>query len=202
MDINIQQKKFIIYSIVHSQFRLISAFVFIFSEGLVTFVYVLPKFSQFVSFAIFKTVSKVKENDLLVRSSANLKSFLNGRFTSFIYLRNFFFSHAQKLHFRLTDTFFHCLSPFSEFSFQSNPNNKDPFLILGNTRFHYRLYIWIVTSLKSTTRYHKYKSYSKLFISASVIQKLQKSVVSRKIYFTLSPFNKTFTYSDRNTKHS
>ena len=31
------------------------------------------------------------------------------------------------------DTFFHCLSSFSEFSRQSNPHSEDLFLILGNT---------------------------------------------------------------------
>ena len=122
----------------------------------------------------------------------------------FIYLKNCcFFSlshtHTHKFRFRLTDTFFHCLSPFSEFPFQSNPQIEDPFLILGSTRFQYRLCIWIATSLKSTTRQHIHKSFSKSLFSSSVIQELQKSVLARKISFTLSPLHKTFTYSHKNT---
>ena len=118
----------------------------------------------------------------------------------------FFLSHTYtQISFSAQEYFFfHYLSPFLGFSFQSNPHNEDPFLILGNTSFHYRLYIWIVTSLKSTTRQHRYNSFCKSFISSSVIQEPQKSVVvvARKIYFTLSPLNKTFTYSHKNTKHS
>ena len=83
-----------IYSIVHSQFRLTSAFATIFDAGLVIFAYVLSTFPYFVSFAIIRTVSKVKEKDALIRSSANLKSFLNGRFT-FFHLKIFFYlSHT------------------------------------------------------------------------------------------------------------
>ena len=87
-----------------------------------------------------------------------------------------FFSHTHthKFHFQLGDTVFHYLSPFSGFSFQSNPHSEDPFLMLGNTRFHNRFYVWIVTFLKSTTRKHGYSSFSKSFISSSVIEKLQK----------------------------
>ena len=140
-----------------------------------------------------------------MRSSANLKSFLNGRFPFLIYLKTitwilkllFFFSHTHthKFHFQLGDTVFHYLSPFSGFSFQSNPHSEDPFLMLGNTRFHNRFYVWIVISLKSTTRKHGYSSFSKSFISSSIIEKLQKYVTASKIDFTLSPSNKTFTYS-------
>ena len=41
---------------------------------------------------------------------------------------------------------FQLVSPFSGFSFQSNPHSEDPFLILGKTGFHNRLYIWIINS--------------------------------------------------------
>ena len=52
----------------------------------------------------------------------------------------FFLSHIHKFRFQHKDTFFECLSPFSGFSLQSNPHSEDPFLILGNTRFHNRFY--------------------------------------------------------------
>ena len=98
----------------------------------------------------------------MVRSSAILKSLTNRKFTFLIYLKRitiiskllfFFLSHTQihKLHYKLMDTLFHCLIPFSGFSFQSNPHNKGRFLILRNTGFHNQFYIWIVTSLKSST---------------------------------------------------
>ena len=102
---------------------------------------------------------------------------------------------THKFHFQLRDTFFHWLSPFSEFFFETNPYSKDPFLILGNTRFHSRFYVGILCSLKSTTKQHRYNSFSKSFISFSVMQELQKQVISRKIYSTFSPINKNFTYS-------
>ena len=59
---------------------------------------------SFVSFAIFRTVSKVKKKDALVRSSALLKFFLNKRFAFLKYLENEysnskaanFFSHNIK----------------------------------------------------------------------------------------------------------
>ena len=95
--------------------------------------------------------------------TANLKSFWMGDL-HFLYtlkwlyeFQNCFFflsptHNTHKFRCQLRDTFFHCLSPLSEFSFQSNPHRGDPFLILRNTRFHNRYYIWIVTSFKSTTR--------------------------------------------------
>ena len=78
----------------------------------------------------------------MVRSSANLKSCLKGRFTFFVYLKMitwisklfFFFlsptHNKHKFRFHLKDTFFHCHSPFSGFSFQSNPHSEDPFWFL------------------------------------------------------------------------
>ena len=41
----------------------------------------------------------------------------------------FFLSHTykHKFRFQLRDTFFHCFSPFSGFSFQSNPHSEDLF---------------------------------------------------------------------------
>ena len=44
-----------------------------------------------------RSVSKIKGKDVLVRSSANLKSFLNGDLHFFIYLKSccFFFSHTH-----------------------------------------------------------------------------------------------------------
>ena len=94
--------------------------------------------------------------------------------------------------------FFQLPQPFFRIFFQ---HSEDPFLILGNTSFFNQFHIWIVTSLKSTTRKQRYNSFSKSFISSSVIQELQKSVIARKIYFTLSPLNKTFTYSHKKMKH-
>ena len=58
MDINIQSKQSIINSIVHSQFRLASAFATFFDACLVTFVHILSTSPLFVSFAIFRMVSK------------------------------------------------------------------------------------------------------------------------------------------------
>ena len=101
----------------------------------------------------------------------------------------FFLSHTHKFRFQLRDTFFHCLGPFSEFSFLSNPHSQDPFLILGNTRFHNR-FIYGLLLLKSTTGSYRYNSFSKSFISSSIIKELQKYVIARKIDFTLSPINK------------
>ena len=46
------------------------------------------------------------------------------------------------LRFQFRDTFFHCFSLFSEFFFQSNPHSEDPFLVLGNSRFHKRFFIY------------------------------------------------------------
>ena len=139
--------------------RLASAFATFFYACLVTFAHVLSTSPLFVSFTIFRTASKVKGKNVLIRSSKNLRSFLNGRFIFLIYLKIikllFFFlshTHTYKFRFQLRDTFFHCLSPCSGFSFQSNPHSEDLFLILGNTGFHNRFCIWIVTSLKSTTR--------------------------------------------------
>ena len=70
-------------------------------------------------------------------------------------------SHTRKhkFCFQLMDTFFHFLNPFSGFSSQSNPHSKNLFLILRNKRFHNRFYMWIVTSLKSTIRQHRYNSF-------------------------------------------
>ena len=71
------------------------------------------------------------------------KILLNRRFKFPIYFKNdnnnfravpFFFSHIdtkiQKFRIQLMDIFFHCLSPFSGFSFQSNRGCKDHFLSL------------------------------------------------------------------------
>ena len=83
----------------------------------------------------FWTVFKVKEMDVLVRSSANLRSFLNGRFTFFIYLKIFFSHTHEHTHFAfcLMNTFFHWLIPLSGFCFQWNPQSEDSFQILGKS---------------------------------------------------------------------
>ena len=113
-----------------------------------------------------------------VRSSALLKSYWNWRFTFFICLKSdysnfkavncFSPSHTQthKFRFQLMDTFFHCLSSFLGFYSQSNPHSVDIFLILRNTSFHNRFYIWTVTSLKSTTGQQGHNSFflSRLFL--------------------------------------
>ena len=130
---NIQSRQSIINTIVHSEFRLTSAFATFFDACLVTFVHILPTFpSPFLGRSLKQRKS--------IRSSANLKSFLNGRFTFLTYLKNccFFLSHTHththKFCFQLRDTSFHCISPFSGFPFQSNPHSEDPFLILGNKK--------------------------------------------------------------------
>ena len=60
VDINIQSKQSIIIPIVRSQFRLTSALATFFDACLVTLAHVLSTSLQFVSFAIFRTVSKVR----------------------------------------------------------------------------------------------------------------------------------------------
>ena len=44
------------------------------------------------------------------------------------------------------------LSTFTEFSFQSNKHSKNLYLIFRNKSLHNQFYMWIVTSLKSTTK--------------------------------------------------
>ena len=61
MDINIQPRKSIINSNVHSQFRLTCTFATFFDECLVTLARIFSMSPQFVAFAILRTVSKVKE---------------------------------------------------------------------------------------------------------------------------------------------
>ena len=66
---------------------------------------------------------------------------------------NFFsLTHTHKFRFQVRATFFHCLIPFSGFSFQSNPHSEDPSLILENLKLRNRFYMRVVTSFKSTTR--------------------------------------------------
>ena len=57
---------------------------------LVTLARILSTFPLFVSFAIFRTVSKIKKKGCLVRISALSKFFLNSckRFTFLMYLKN------------------------------------------------------------------------------------------------------------------
>ena len=155
-------KQSIINSIVHSHFRLTSAFPhFLMHVWLLLHIYFRRLLSLFPSLFLGRFL-KYRKKDVLVRSSAILKSFVNGRFTFLIYLQilhefqicYFFLSHTQTqiFHFQLMDTFFHCLSHFSGFSFQSDPHSENPPLIFGNTRFHNQFYIWIIISLKTTTR--------------------------------------------------
>ena len=135
----------------------------IFLMCLVTFAQKLLTSLLFVSFAIFRTVSQVKKKDVLVRSSAILKSFLNRRLTFLIYLimitvilnlLHFFQSHTKilKFHFKLIDSLFDCCSSFPGFSSQSNSHGDDLFLIIRTRRFHNQFYILNITSLKNTTR--------------------------------------------------
>ena len=131
-----------------------------------------------------------------MRSSANLKSFLNGNFTFFIYLKmitwilkllSFSVTHTHKFGFQLRDTPFHCLNLFSGFSFQSNPHREDPFLILGNTRFHNWFHIWIVTSFKSNTRLHRYNSYCIVYFFFCNIRTAKISYNKKDIFHTQPP---------------
>ena len=133
MDINVQSKQYIINSIVHSQLRLIWAFATIFDAILITFAYILSTFPQFVSFAIFKTVSKVKEKDVLARSSANLKTFLNKRFTVLTFLISYFqFSHTHTHKFRswLRDIFSIASALFQDFLSNHTHIARIPFWFL------------------------------------------------------------------------
>ena len=58
----------------------------LFDAGLVTLVHILSTSPLFVSFAIFRTVSKVKKKGYFSKSSAILKSFLNWRNLHFLYI--------------------------------------------------------------------------------------------------------------------
>ena len=68
-----------------------------------------------VSFAIFRTVSKVKENDILVRNSANLRTSLNGRFTFLTSYFHFSHTHTHKFRFWLRDFFSIAWALFQDF---------------------------------------------------------------------------------------
>ena len=120
--------------------------------------------SLFVYFAIFLTISKVKEKGCFGRTLCNFKSFLNWRFIYLISLKSncsIFKSttQIQKSLFQLMDTVFHWLSSFSRFSSQSNPYKKHLILILRKTSLQNRFHISFVTSPKSTTRLHEYNSF-------------------------------------------
>ena len=100
-----------------------------------------------------------------------------------------FLSHTQKYTnstFSSWILFFHCLSPSSEISSKLNPHSEDLFLILRSTRFNNRFFIWIVTSLKSTWRYHRCNSLKSFIFFA--VHKTGKISYSKK-----DIFNKTFT---------
>ena len=87
MDINTQSKQSIIISIVHSQFRLTSAFATFFDACLVTLAHIPSMSPLIASFAIFRTVSKVKEKGCFGKKFCKFEILLNGRFTVFIYLK-------------------------------------------------------------------------------------------------------------------
>ena len=54
---------------------------------------------------------------------------------------NFFLSHTYtQMSFPAQGYFFSLPQSFFRICFKSNSHSQDPFLILGNTRFHYRLY--------------------------------------------------------------
>ena len=140
MDINIQSKQSIINSIVHSQFRLASAFATFFDACLVTFAHIISMSPLFVSFAIFRTVSKIKEKGCFRKKICKFKILFEWEiYISYIPL-NDYVDFKTVIFFSLThihiNTLFHCLSPFSGFSFQSNQHSEDLFLILGNTQDH------------------------------------------------------------------
>ena len=147
----------------YSQFRLTSASATFFEACLVTLAHILSTSPLFVSFAIFRAVSKVKEKVCFGKTFCTFTFLirLKDDYSDIKAVNCFFSSHTQihKFRFQLIDTFFHYLSPFSGFSSQSNPHNEDLFLILRNTKFHNQFYIWIVTSLESTTRWHRYNSF-------------------------------------------
>ena len=66
-------KQSIIHSIVRSQFRLTSASATFFDTCLVNVAHIILTFSLFVSFAIFWTVSKVKEKGYFGEKFCNFK---------------------------------------------------------------------------------------------------------------------------------
>ena len=93
--------------------------------------------------------------DVLVRSSALLKSFLNRRFTLPIYLKNggsnfkainFIPSLRINIEILLSahGDFFLLPLPFFRVFFQSNTLSEDLFLILRNTRSHNRFYLTLL----------------------------------------------------------
>ena len=120
---------------------------------------------SFISFTVFRTISEVKEKGRFSWKFCNFKILFElEKISFFVCLKddysnfkadNFFFSPAHantQILLSAYGYFYRCLKPFSGFSSQSNPHSKDLFLILRNTRFHNRFYMWIVTSLKSTIR--------------------------------------------------
>ena len=58
----------------------------LYDAGLVTLAHILSTSPLFVSFTIFRTVSKVKKRECFGKSSAILKSFLNWRNLHFLYI--------------------------------------------------------------------------------------------------------------------
>ena len=108
-----------------------------------------------------------------LRSSAILNSFLNRRDLHFLYTLKWLEKFQSCYFFSLLRTstptpllthryFFPLPQPFSGFPSKSNPHNEDIFLILRKPRSHNRFYIWVVTSLKSTTRQHGYNHFKSL----------------------------------------
>ena len=86
VDMNIQSQQSISLINCHSQFRSTSAFTTFYDAGLVTLAHILSTSPLFVSFAIFRTGSKVKKGKCFGKSSVILKSFLNWRNLHFLYI--------------------------------------------------------------------------------------------------------------------
>ena len=110
MDINIQSKQSIINSIADSQFRLTSAFVTFFDTCLVTFAHILFSFPKFVSFAVFRTVSKVKEKGCFGKTFCKFKTIFEWE----IYIS--YISYNDYMNFKIVICFFSRTCTNSAFS--------------------------------------------------------------------------------------
>ena len=121
-----------------------------FGACFVTFAHITSTSPLFVSFAIFRAVSKVKEKGCFDKKFCKFKILFECEiYISYIPLNDYmdfktviFFSHAHthKYFFPLLQPFFRIFFPIMISIFQSSPYSEDPFLILGNARFHNRFY--------------------------------------------------------------
>ena len=117
----------------------------------------------------------LRKKHVLVRSSAISKLFLNRRFTFLKYILQNYYSNFKAVFFSPTHKytnsafssqipFFPLLQTFFRIFFPIKATQpQDLFLILRNTSFDNRFCIWIVISLMSTIRQHRYNRCSGYF---------------------------------------